>query len=70
VDEAALADTERAEEAARAHAAAAEHTKMRSAGGTATMAGPHAQRIQSAGGTGGAGAQRDQRERDGTESPE
>jgi hypothetical protein len=46
MDDAAHADMERAEEAARAHAAA-----VRSAGGTATMAGPYAARIQSAGGT-------------------
>ena len=50
VDAAALADMERAEEAARAHAAAREHV-MRSAGGTVTMAGPDAHRIQSLGGT-------------------
>ena len=50
VDAAALADMERAEEAARAHAAAREHA-MRSAGGTVTMAGPDAHRIQWLGGT-------------------
>ena len=54
VDAAALADMERAEEAARAHAAAGEHAR-RSAGGTATMSGVHAARIQSAGGTAGLG---------------
>jgi len=49
VDAAALADMERAEEAARAHAARIQ-AAVRSAGGTATMAGPYAARIQSAGG--------------------
>ena len=50
VDAAALADMERAEEAARAHVAA-----VRSAGGKATMASEHAPRIQSAGGKAGLG---------------
>ena len=45
VDAAALADMERAEEAARAHAAA-----MQAAAGKATMSGVHAARISSAGG--------------------
>ena len=51
VDAAALADMERAEEAARAHVAA-----MGSAGGKATMSGVHAPRIQSAGCKAGAKA--------------
>ena len=46
VDERALADVTRDVEAQRAHVAA-----MCSAGGTATMSGEHARRIQSAGGT-------------------
>ena len=50
VDAAALADMERAEEAARAHVAAVRSAGA-SAGGTATMSGPHAARISSAGGT-------------------
>ena len=50
VDAAALADMERAEEAARAHAAA-----MQAAGGKATMSGVHAARISSAGGKAGLG---------------
>ena len=54
VDAAALADMERAEEAARAHVAAVRSAGA-SAGGTATMSGPHAARIQSAGGKTGAG---------------
>ena len=45
VDAAALADMERAEEAARAHAAA-----MQAAGGKAALSGEHAARISSAGG--------------------
>ena len=70
VDAAALADMERAEEAARAHVAAmgsaagtatmaGEHAaRIQSAGGTATMAGEHAPRIQSAGGKAGGKARR------------
>ena len=50
VDVRALADMERAEEAARAYAA-----RIQSAGGTAAMSGEHAARIQSAGGMTGAG---------------
>ena len=52
VDAAALADMERAEEAARAHAAAVQAAGS-SAGGTATMSGVHAARIHSAGGKAG-----------------
>ena len=67
VDAAALADMERAEEAARAYAAriqsaggtaamSGEHAaRIKSAGGKATMSGEHAARIQSAGGMTGAG---------------
>ena len=54
MDDAAHADMERAAEAARAHAAAV-LSAAQSAGGTATMAGPYAARIQSAGGKTGAG---------------
>ena len=52
VDAAALADMERAEEAARAHVAAV-RSACSSAGGKATMASEHAPRIQSAGGKAG-----------------
>ena len=51
VDAAARADTERAEEAARAHVSAA-NSARNSAGGRAAMAGPHAHAISSAGGRG------------------
>ena len=54
VDAAALADMERAEEAARAHVAAVRSAGA-SAGGTATMAGPDAHRIHTLGGEGGVG---------------
>ena len=60
VDAAARADTERAEEAARAHVSAASsaggkatvasHGQQMANGGRATMAGPHAHDIHSAGG--------------------
>jgi hypothetical protein len=50
VDAAALADMERAEEAARAHAAA-----MQAAAGKATMSGEHAASIHTAGGKAGLG---------------
>ena len=69
VDAAALADMERAEEAARAHVAAvrkaggkaggtatvASHGPQLANGGTTSMSGEHAPRIHSAGGTAGLG---------------
>ena len=60
VDAAALADMERAEEAARTHVAAVRSARasaggMTGAGGRATMSGLHAPRISSLGGMTGAG---------------